>query len=303
MNTTLTSHEMQLSGLREDNPRDFLAALGLLRVVDLIWPETAASLSWDIVRGIPVLCLSHALPDSWGEQIWQQFLDWRDSPSKPFGHGKIEAINPEQFRKILLDESLIEPNLAWFYTSLSSQLSHEKTGKRSEFIIESASKSVLTGILGILDQSRRNRPDVKADLMGTSERQKVKNTSRWHPGEFQAAAYMAADPEDSVFVDYITLNIFALIGLSFYPVVDSVRGRRTPGMVPERGQKIRFSWPIWEHPIPASCLPSILHDSCIHGEENDASLLQARGITRVWRSRRFKANGDNQYFSKAEPMF
>lgn len=303
MKTTSPSHALQLPGLREDNPRDFLAALGLLRVVNLIWPEAFASLSWDIAQGTPVLCMHHPLPDAWGEQIWQQFLDWRDSPSKPFGHGKIEGISSEDFRMFLLGESSIEPNLVWFYTSLSSQLSHEKSGKRSEFIIESASKSVLTGILGILDQNRRNRPDVQADLMGTSERQKVKNTSRWHPGEFQAAAYMAADPEDYAFTDHLTLNVFALIGLSFYPVVDSARGRRTPGMIPERGQKVRFSWPIWEHSMSALCLPSILHDAFLHAEEIDAAVLQSRGISRVWRSRRFKANGDNQYFSKAEPMY
>lgn len=302
MKTTSPPSELQLPGLREDNPRDFLAALGLLRVIDLLWPESDASLAWNLTRGIPIIYTSCPLPESWDQEIWSKLIEWRDSPSKPFSHGKIEGITSEAFREILEGESEIEPNLLWFYTALSSQITHDKSGKRSEFIIESASKSVLNGISGILGQSL-NCPNIAADFKGTSERQKVKNTSRWHPGEFQAAAYMAADPEDSAFMDHASLNIFALLGLSFYPVVESARGRQTPGMVPEGGQKIRFSWPIWEHPQSVICLPSLLHDSSIHGEAPDVSILKARGISGVWRSRRFKANGDNLYFSKAEPVF
>ena len=302
MNATIQLHELPLPGLREDNPRDFLAALGLLRVIDLIWPESVASLAWNLTRGIPIIFTRCPLPESWGLEIWSRLIEWRDSPSKPFSHGKIEGITSEAFREILKSEAKTNPNLLWFYTSLCSQITHDKSGKRSEFIIESASKSVLNGINGILDQSR-NIPNIMADFMGTSERQKVKNTSRWHPGEFQAAAYMAADPEDSAFMDHASLNIFALLGLSFFPVVDSARGRQTLGMVPEGGQKIRFSWPIWGHPQSATCLPSLLHHPSIHSEADEDAFLKARGVSRVWRSRRFKANGDNLYFSKGEPVF
>lgn len=302
MNHTSHPYELSLPGLREDNPRDFLAALGLLRVVDLLWPESDVSLAWNLTRGIPVIFTRCPLPESWGTEIWSQLIEWRDSSSKPFSHGKIEGITSNAFREILIGEAKAGSKLLWFYAALSSQITHEKSGRRSEFIIESASKSVLTGIRSILDQGR-NCPDIIADFMGTSHRQKVKNTSRWHPGEFQAAAYMAADPEDSAFVDHASLNIFALLGLSFFPVVDSARGRRTPGMVPEGGQKIRFSWPIWEHPQSANCLQSLLHYSSVHSEADEVAILLARGISRVWRSRRFKANGDNLYFSKAEPVF
>ena len=53
MNTSTRSHELPLPGLREDNPRDFLAALGLLRLVDLMWPSCQSKLVWDGEEHLP----------------------------------------------------------------------------------------------------------------------------------------------------------------------------------------------------------------------------------------------------------
>lgn len=301
MNESSFSQELPLPGLSEDNPRDFLAALGLLRLVAYRWPDTRPKLSWAEAIGSPKLSLTSTLPNDWGGDLWALLLEWRASECNPFGHGKIELMAPEKFRDLLLHESNRSPVHARFYPALSAQIPHEKMGRRSEFIIESASKSVLNGINNVLGL-KRGVPEVAADFEGTGTKYEVSNTSRWNPAEFQSAAYMAPDPEDMNLRDHLSLNIFALLGLTFYPAVDTAKGRRTSGISRDDGE-LHFSWPMWDTPLGPDDLGSILHNTSVHSKLLDVVALRGMGIFQVWRSRRFKQNGENLYFSKAQPFF
>lgn len=298
-----TSHPYQLSlhGLREDNPRDFLATLGLLRLVTMQWFSSLPKLSWSALSGSPLLNLSVPLPQNWGHLLWELLLEWRKSECNPFGHEKIESIEPSAFRCILRDESKKSPFHARFYPAIAAQIPHEKSGRRSEFIIESANRSVLKGIDDLLG-NQRNPVDIAADFSGSSNLREVTNTSRWHPAEFQSAAYTAADPKENKHRDRLALNIFALLGLTFYPAVDTSDGRKTLGI--RRIERIaEFSWPIWSSPLEENELFSLLHHPALHEVNIDASALKAIGIQQVWRSRKFCPDGKNDYFSTAQPAF
>ena len=301
MNASIRSYELPLPGLREDNPRDFLAALGLLRLVAYKWPESFPKLSWSEEKGLPTLSLASTLPDDWGKDLWRLLLEWKVSECNPFGHGKIEMIAPEAFRLLLSSESKRSPIHARFYPALSAQIPHDQMGRRSEFIIESASRSVLNGINSLLGL-KLTVIDVAGDFAGTGSRYEVANTSRWNPAEFQSAAYMAPDPEKTNLRDHRSLNVFALLGLTFYPAVDTSRGRRTTGMS-RAGGGLCFSWPTWACPLTAEELASLLHHPSIHSGMADAAELKGIGVFQVWRSRKFKQNGENLYFSKAKPSF
>lgn len=301
MNATTHLHELPLPGLREDNPRDFLAALGLLRLVVYRWPKSSAKLSWSDNMGVPMLSLSSTLPDDWGKNLWALLLEWKNSECNPFGHGKIEMILPETFRQLLVSESKRSPVHARFYPALSAQIPQDKMGRRSEFIIESAARSVLNGINSLLGL-KLTVIDVAGDFAGAGLKYEVSNTSRWNPAEFQSAAYMAPDPEKTNLRDHRSLNIFALFGLTFYPAVDTSRGRRTTGMSREDGD-LRFSWPTWTSPLAPDELASLLHHPLVHSGLSDVTRLKDMGVFQVWRSRKFKQNGENLYFSKAQPLF
>jgi hypothetical protein len=301
MNETARLHELPLLGLREDNPRDFLAALGLLRLVACQWPKSFPKLSWSEEKGVPMLSATSTLPDDWGKDLWDLLLEWKASECNPFGHGKIEMILPETFRQLLLCESQRSPVHARFYPALSAQIPQDKMGRRSEFIIESASRSVLNGINSLLGL-KLAVIDVAGDFAGTGPKYEVSNTSRWNPAEFQSAAYMASDPENTNLRDHRSLNIFALLGLTFYPAVDTSRGRRTTGMSREDGD-LRFSWPTWTSPLAPDELASLLHHPSVHSGMTDVVALRGMGVFQVWRSRKFKQNGENLYFSKAQPSF
>jgi hypothetical protein len=293
--------ELPLPGLREENPRDFLASLGLLRLVTYRWPELRPKLAWSAKTGCPQLTLNDRLPDDWGIILWDLLNEWKSSDCNPFGHEKIESLGPEKFRGVLLSECGKSSFHSRFYPSLAAQIPHEKSGRRSEFIIESANRSVLKGIDDLLGNTR-NTPDIAADFSGTSRPREVTNTSRWHPAEFQSAAYVAADPKENKHCDRLTLNIFALLGLSFYPAVDSQRGRKTPG-IRRINRVTEFSWPVWSLPVGEDELSSLLHHPAVHAENLEPSVLRAIGAYQMWRSRKFCPDGKNDYFSTARPAF
>ncbi|MEI6607335.1 MAG: hypothetical protein WCP35_18640 [Verrucomicrobiota bacterium] len=293
--------ELPLHGLREDNPRDFLAVLGLQRVTSHQWPESEPTLSWSEKTGQPTIRVDVEMPANWGSQLLDLLSQWATSSSNPFRHGKIEAISQADFHAILQTESTCSPFYTRFYPALSSQISNENSGRRSEFIIESANRSVLKGIVDLLADHRRPL-DVAADFGGTSPMREVSNTSRWHPAEFQSAAYTATDPKENKHCDRLSLNVFALLGLTFYPVVDIQGGRKTPG-IRRISRVTEFSWPVWSVPLGLDELASLLHHPAIHQSEVETQGLKALGIYQIWRSRKFCPDGKNDYFSTSNPAF
>ena len=301
MSENPSSYELTLPGLREDNPRDFLAALGLVRIVDLLWPGSEPMLSWARDSGMPHLSLVECLPDDWGSRMLETFLEWKASDQNPFGFGKIESIDPSEFRTLLIKDGDRSDFHARYFSSLSAQILREGSGRRSEFIIESASRSVLNGISSLLE-NHREPIEIRADFEGTGTLREVSNTSRWHPAEFKSGAYTAADPQDNKHQDLVSLNIFALFGLSFYPVLDTQRGRKTLG-IRRIGKVTEFSWPVWGTPLEPSSVASLLHHPAIHQKETSSEVFKGLGVHQVWRSRKFQPDGKNDYFSLAQPSF
>jgi len=232
-------------------------------------------------------------------QIEETLQNWRQGEVQPFKLGKIEGIAPAKFRH-LLEATADETMMNQFLVSLSSQLEKENVGRRSELIVESGQKCVLRGIEDLL-ANEREPIDLVGDLDGQSSLREVSNTSRWHPAEYQPAAYAAADPKENKFRDRVSLNILALFGLRFFPPIDTQKGRRTPGLRRVKGGK-EFSWPIWTTPLNADEIQSlVLHPAC-HEQVPPKASLTAMGLRQVWRSTRFTRD-QNDYFSTAKPAW
>src|SRR5690606_28364578 len=132
MNASASPHELPLPGLREDNPRDFLAALGLLRLVDLLWPDLKTAMSWSGEPHIPVLSTCHPLPEYWPETLIDAVQLLASHPDKPLAHGDIIKTTYSRFRQAVenaisfaeSDQPLSHLPLM-LYASYSSQLEEE----------------------------------------------------------------------------------------------------------------------------------------------------------------------------------
>ncbi len=292
------SHTLDLPGLREDILRDHLAALGLLDWITDLFPSHQPKLSWSISTGHALLHTTLPLPIEWPKMLREGLQAWRALETNPMGHGKIEAITPAEIRRILTSQS--DSRLIYFYAGIISQLAVEGSGRRSELIIESANRSVLKGVDDLLADSRKPL-DLEADLAGQGTKREVNNTSRWHPFEYQPAAHAARDPKENKHQDWLSLNVLALFGVSFYPVIDTARGRTTTGF--RRINRINeFSWPTWHHPLAKDEIRALVTHPACHCEPSDSASLFFLGIHRIWRSRKFSPDGKNDYFSTANPV-
>lgn len=294
------NHSLELTGLREDNPRDFLAALGLLRMLDVVFTTSVSSVSWERSRGIPILSTTCVLPEDFAIRIWQRACQFIAASIPTLEPTRVMSVTSSDLRAKL--EALVTTETQLdiaVLLSISSQLDVDALSRRSEFIIESGRIIPLKGIYESLGNVSY-QPTLKAALLGLAEPFTLKHTPRWNPAEFRSAAYTTTNPADTDFLDHPTLNVLALIGLTFFPTVDTTRGAATTGFSRAMGEKC-FSWPIWDTPLTSAEIGSMLHHPEVHAIEPDHMLLSAIGIHRVWRTRKF-GDANNKYFSTAMPV-
>lgn len=299
MTTSDPTFQLELPGLREDNPRDFLAALGLIRLIDILWPSTKANLSWSSQKGIPSITSEHPLHHDFTQQIWNLLREIKIQDHSPLEPVPVEAVSPADFRKkveqAIKRDTKIEVLLL---AAMASQTEMEKASRRSDFIIESGQRRVIKGVCDMLAEEFFG-PSLLDEIEGRAIPVKVSNSSRWNPAEFRSAAYTTTDPAKTDFLDHPGLNVIAFIGLTFYPVVDSSKNKSTPGFTRTPGNN-QFSWPIWSEPLAPDEITSLLHHPEVHFGELNHLLLSAIGIDRIWRTRKF-GDANNKYFSTAMP--
>jgi len=116
-----------------------------------------------------------------------------------------------------------------------------------------------------------------------------KLTMRWDPVDDRRYALLDRDPTASNNKSRTVwmANLLAYRALVFYPCV-SVGAQRNAAGWTSRGQSEAFTWPIWESPLAADTIRSLL----CHPAFGEADLthiryeLRARGVATLFRSRR-----------------
>jgi len=295
MSTTL-----ELNALREDNPRDFLAALGLLRLWDSQWPETATQLSWPGDPACARLTIHGHVPSNWGVELWNRLRGWQAGDPNPFGLGAVNGLTDARIRELLTTFRDGEP-LVRLVAALAAQIELPRVQRRSDLLIESGQRQVLRGVNNLLRDEELGNHVESSFLDPGMKPAPVANTSRWNPAEFRAAAHTTTDPAGTVFFDIPVFNVFALFGLTFYPVLDHAGGKATSGFRRTKDGR-EFSWPIWGEPLRTNAIATLLLHGLIHQPTADSAEGRRLGVERIWRSRKF-GDTNNQYFSPARPGF
>ena len=297
---------LPLPGLREDNPRDFLAALGLLRLIDLQWPDSGAMLAWDVVQGHPILWTAQELPADWSARITRSLHELvRDSvktPKGPLFHGAVIKTSPEQFRgaaeaSLVVGEQSASNPLAALAPMLYAAYAPQ-TEDRGE--MEFSWFSFGNGQGGknlLLDAAQLTAglepDDIRLSLLGQALPKSAKGL-RWNPAEFRAAAYRSHDPGKGIkgddTLDFPSFNVLAFFGLTFFPCVPTQRRGLTAGMHSQERETF-FQWPVWSPPL-GPCVISSLVLLSPDGRH------PARGIEHWWQCRRFSSD-KSLYFASA----
>lgn len=302
MNATTRLHELPLPGLRVDNPRDFLAALGLLRLVDLMWPSRHSRLVWLGAEHVPVICGNESLPDSWPCEMVNTLKELTQMPVNPLVHGEIIKVEYQVFRDAVKRAVVFSnsghrlaklPHI--LYSCYSSQVESEGG------VIEPSGFSFANGQSGkklLLDVGQlidgMTAETLVATLLGKLSPVAAKSL-RWNPVEFRPAAYRNHDPgskqKGDETKDQPALNVLAFFGLTFYPTVATASGGRTAGL----HRLIRedyFLWPIWTDALSPDEIASLV---CAE----PGQWVPSRGIATIWRSKRFSSD-KSLYFAPAE---
>lgn len=295
---------MPLEALREDMPRDFLASLGLARLLDLAWPENKPRLAWDPLRGFPVVHLIRPLPSDWAATLVGEIKNLEMDATSPLFHGDIIKVDLRLFRQAIqnaLDFSRSDSRLAelpgLMYAAYGGQFPDSKTGAMEptqlSFANGQSGKSLLRDARELI---RASDPQYLVDSLNGRADPSVGKSFRWTPQEFRAAAHRAHDPGASVkgddTLDYPWFNLLAFFGMSCLPAAGNAHGCMTPGFVKD-SSGWSFFWPIWDTPITITEATAL----CCHPP---SFFRRLPGVHRVWQARRFVAE-KSVYFSVATP--
>jgi hypothetical protein len=312
-------HPLVMKGLREDNPRDFLAALGVLRLVDMLWPDHQPALSWN-AYGHPVLYASRTLRDDWAAALAAAMQALNRQNPHPFVHNKVIKTEIGKLRRCIdlaLDRRLscspLDRLPAALYAAYGSQVHDGEKGVSNptafSFSNGQGGKELLRDIAEMINEELTPANLLK-DLTGSGSGRRDAKSFRWNPVELRAAAYRAHDPgsgvRGDVTLDYPCANIFAFIGLTYYPVIDASLREYTLGVsrIPLLGDC--FTWPIWQCSLTSDVVFTMLHQSSVHSDTPDRNGGAALGIARAYRSQRMKVGKPptiSLYFSPAEAVF
>jgi hypothetical protein len=297
--------EISCVNLHENVARDYLAALGMLRLVQHLWPEKEPRLAWEAKQGYPKISTITPLSSSWPSIVVSSLQNLEKDPAHPLKHGKKIKTECSNFRTAVLGALAFAKQPvplagipALLYASYSSQLSGEEENfvdpTRLSFGNDQSGKNLLLDVCELI--AGLDADEFLESLLG-NRKPVAKKSLRWNPVEFRPSAYRSHDPVDDKHLDQPTHNVLAFIGLTFYPTVPSSVGVATLGF-PLEHQSF-FHWPIWGDPLTTDEVTTLVHQlPCIDGEI-DRRVLCGYGAKRIWRSRRFSSD-KSLYFAPAE---
>lgn len=297
---TSNADSLPLIGLDGSNPLAFLAALGTLRVADGI--VAGCTLHWQFHSGRqrPVLIGLGADPEQALEAITEELLSL---PTDVFEVNARLPFDSEEFR-IFLMEASNAPNRrnAEFGCALGSEVCvDEKSGsfKDSAFRMVRSGDSAGNGLLSYAQRIRKStdKTALRRALFDTWDYADGPPEFRWDPIGDKPYAHGWGDPAKETARTMLGANSLALEALPLFPTVPDGPRVRTTGFH-RRDKQVYFTWPIWSLPATVDVVRSLLTLPELGENEPDRASLAARGITEVYRCRRFPSS---QYYSNFSP--
>ena len=123
---------------------------------------------------------------------------------------------------------------------------------------------------------------------------------RWDPMEDRRYALMDRNPtaSDNKSRTVWMANLLAYRALEILPSAPGTLGLETTGW---SGHKGLFTWPLWKHPADPDTIRSQMLLSDLGEEMPDRSILRARGIMTIFRSRRIKVGSGANFKINFDP--
>lgn len=287
--------EIQLTGMHADLPIGFMAACGCLRICEQTPALQTARLRWVPFGGsyVPVL----SVPASADEFVQALMSSVRSAPGR-FAFtwsDQIKSASKDDFVAAMTQARARSDweSLEWF-AAFGTELCVGENGtiESTPFDMSVARQRFLADAVKLATELSGSEPDVdrsyREALFGPWLYRDDQHSLGWDPSTMKLGAFTYKAPTGmpnagvraAVWLAFESLPLFPC----FYNGKLRTRGFRS------RGRTYWFHWPVWECPLSADVLRTLLSWPTILADVPDTEELEARGVVAVYRSARFKPN-------------
>jgi hypothetical protein len=283
-----------LRGIEGANPLGFLAALGALRISQLVWREAGVGMRWiqrqgwqPELGGLPVaeeqeLCGALAGSGKWapleefsalGNNLTVKPLVYR-----PFVRGILRRASGEDSRP------------ADFLAAFATDVLVDKDKDRIAytdlcFITGSGHQHFLGTARGLADKVGREQ--LQEALFGPWRYADRSLSMRWDPTDAKEYALQWRDPSAEGVSSVWGASRLAFEALPLLPVVPSETGARTTGFE-TRNRAHEFTWPIWAQWASVDSVRSLIGAGELQEDPVDRGRLCQIGVAEVFRAQRVR---------------
>jgi hypothetical protein len=282
-----------LRALDGSNPLAFLAALGTLRLVSLVHPETNIQMRWERMDGF-------WRPQLSGVQISEEALckelfecnAW--APAENFvSIGKNLTVSKGKFKELVTQAHRVgkfdERRAADFAASFGCEICEQEGKDRIQYtdlcFITGSGHQDFLGTLKALEENVTAEHIYDA-LFGEWKADKGLSM-RWDPSDASEYALQWDDPGPKGAWAVWGANRLAVEALPLFPTAPTEGGLQTTGFSWRSGRD-EFTWPVWECPIELASVRSLMSYSELQEDKPERAKLLAMGIREIYRAQRVR---------------
>ena len=304
------STELILSGLNGSNPLAFLAALGALRVLTIGLPSRELRLAWRangkwmpilIANALPaerdVIChylarILRALPiPGSGDHLPRNLNAWSNADFRRFAESALSDCFAGNIRSA-------EFASAYSCDGLVTEL--EKIPDTAFRTLSGSGHQDLFPTLEQLQEETTAR-HLRRTLFEEWDYADERLSLRYDPIEDRRYALRWRNPSDESSKTMWGANRLAFEALPLFPVTPVNQALATTGFTSKRGQRARWTWPVWEGALTLDCIRSVVALAELQEERPDRLKLAAMGVLEVFRSERITVDKFRN-FTPAQPV-
>ena len=310
MPPTEPTRGLMLEGPDGGNLLGFLAAVGTLRVATLADPSVEWRLRWEARGGTwaPLLLGEEALSqDRLLDLLMRAFTDMGNNPA--FQFAKDLNIAPDEFRSVARSASGVATLQDRGYADFIAAFGCDGLTGHDKRTIQDTALRTMSGaghqhFLGSMQTlaETTERDHLRTSLFEPWRYSDGRPSLRWDPADDRRYALRWRDPSDakSPIMTMRGANRLAVEALPLFPTAPGERRLNTTGFSQRRGEGMFFTWPIWEGPLGADVVRSLLSLDELQVPQPDRVQLRARGVVEMYRSRRI-TTGKYRNFTAARP--
>ena len=318
MTTPKQVNTLELTGLDGSNPLAFLAALGTLRSLSMMYPESEFRLGWQIDSGAWRPFIESEVLELDASSLCDDLSEWlADPPQLPLFEsiGDNLTLSPKAFASLArssVECSITDPkdissqSALEFLIAFGSDATHQPHSKDRTQMQDTALRTMSgAGHQHFIQFMRHIIANTDSSQLQSTlfafwryEDEGRGANLRWDPIDDRRYAMRWKNPSADAAKSMRGANRLAIEAIPFFVTAPMKNRLETTGFRSRKGAF--WFWPIWEDAIDVRSIMSLLQLAVVSAPSLDESLSK-RGIKAVYRSQRITI-GKFRNFTPAQPV-